>query len=167
MGTVLKDYINKPKDIETDRSGNITKAPQDTAAGAMAAQMNFAQTGYGTQLAFLALPKNAKAGAAWSDSSNDGAISRKTNYSIKSMAGNVATVSFEGTMATKSTIEQQGMEVSTNTTGKFSGEETVDIKTGIIQSSNTTSDASGTVSAMGQEFPTSAKVTSTTTVKVL
>jgi hypothetical protein len=47
------------------------------------------------------------------------------------------------------------------------GEEKVDIKTGVIQSSSSTGDASGTVSAMGQDFPMTTKITSTTTVKEL
>ncbi len=61
----------------------------------------------------------------------------------------------------------QGMEITTKTKGKFSGEEIVDITTGIVQSNTTTADASGTVSVMGQELPTSSKVTSTTTVKMM
>jgi hypothetical protein len=64
-------------------------------------------------------------------------------------------------------MQQQGMEMSTKTTGKFSGEEKVDVKTGVVQSNTTTGEASGTVSAMGQDFPTNSKVTSTTTVKSL
>jgi hypothetical protein len=64
-------------------------------------------------------------------------------------------------------MEQQGMEIATKTTGKVVGEEKVDIKTGVIQSGSSTGDASGTVSAMGQDFPMKTKITSTTTVKEL
>jgi len=41
------------------------------------------------------------------------------------------------------------------------------MKTGVIQTSTTTGDASGTVTAMGQDFPSSTKVTSTTSIKTL
>ena len=61
----------------------------------------------------------------------------------------------------------QGMEIGTKTNGKFSGEETVDINTGVIIQNNTTMDASGNISVMGQEIPTKVKATSVTNVKAL
>ena len=118
-------------------------------------------------MAFLALPKNPKVGASWIENSDEGGIKRTTNYMIKSIVGNVATIGFEGTVSTEATMQQQGMEMSTKTTGKFSGEEKVDAKSGVVQSNSTTGEASGTVTAMGQDFPTTTKVTSTTTVKSL
>lgn len=168
MGTALKEYINQPKEVVVDNSGKIiSKDNSDSSASSIAKQLNFGATGYGSQMAFVALPKNPKAGTAWTDSTNDNGIKRTTNYTIKSIDGNVATVGFDGTVATEATMQQQGMEMSTKTTGKFSGEEKVDVKTGVVQSNTTTGEASGTVTAMGQDFPTSSKVTSTTTVKSL
>ncbi|HXR84659.1 MAG TPA: DUF6263 family protein [Hanamia sp.] len=168
MGSALKDYINKPKNVVIDQTGKIISTDtQDSSAAGIAKQLNFAASGFGAQLAFLALPQNAKAGTSWTDSSNENGISRTTNYTIKDISGNIATVSFNGTVSTKTTMEQQGMEVNTNTTGKFSGEEKVDAKTGVVQLNTTTGDASGTVSAMGQDFPMTSKVTSTTTIKAL
>ncbi|MGN6194942.1 MAG: DUF6263 family protein [Ginsengibacter sp.] len=168
MGTALKDYINKPKDVVIDQTGKIiSKDETDTSAEGIAKQLNLAATGYGAQMAFLALPENAKVGSNWTDSSNEGGVSRTTNYTIKDISGNIATVSFNGTVTSKTTMERQGMEVTSNTTGKFSGEEKVDTKTGVVQSNTTTGDATGTVSAMGQDFPMTSKVTSTTTVKAL
>jgi hypothetical protein len=168
MGTALKGDINKPKDVVVDQSGKIiSKDTADTSEEGIAKQLNLAATGYGAQMAFLALPQNAKAGTTWTDSSNESGVSRTTNYTIKDISGNIATVSFNGTVTSKTTMERQGMEVTSNTTGKFSGEEKVDTKTGVVQSNTTTGDASGTVSAMGQDFPMTSKVTSTTTVKAL
>jgi len=168
MGQGLKDYINKPQQVVMDNTGKIISQPDaDSSVSQIAKQMNFAASGYGAQLTFLALPKNLKAGTTWSEKTDDNGISRTTNYTVKEVNGNIATVSFTGTVTTDSKMEQQGMEISTKTSGKFSGEEKVDSKTGVIQSSNTTGDATGTVSAMGQDFPTSSKVTSVTTVKAL
>ncbi len=169
IGSSLKDYINQPKEVQIDNSGNIiTKPSADTSAeSGVAKQFNFDASGYGAQMAFLALPKDPKVGATWADSTDNSGITKSTTYTIKDITGNIATVSFSGMLATQKTMEQQGMEVSTKTTGKFSGEEKVDTNTGVVQSNTTTSEASGTVSAMGQDFPTSAKITSTTTVKVL
>lgn len=168
FGSALKDYINQPKDIEVDNSGKIVSADStDTSATGIAKRLNLAQTGYGTQLAFLALPANPKKGSTWSETNNSDGMSRTTNYTINDIRGDIATISFNGTDSVETTMEQQGMEISTKTHGKMEGEEKVNIKTGVIQSSTSTGDASGTVTAMGQDFPMTTKITSTTTVKEL
>lgn len=168
MGSAVKDYINVPKDVVMDHTGKIiSTGDADSSGSAIYQQLNLAATGYGAQMAFLALPKNPKVGDKWTENSNDSGIKRNTNYTIKSIEGNIATIAFDGTVDTDTKMENQGMEMSTKTSGKFSGEEKVDIKTGVIQSNTSTGEASGTVSAMGQNFPTSTKITSTTTVKNL
>ncbi len=168
FGSTLTDYINQPKDIQIDHSGKIISADStDTSATGIAARLNLSQTGYGTQLAFLALPAKVKAGTAWTEITNSDGMSRTTNYTIKDIDGNIATISFNGTDSVETTMEQQGMEISTKTHGNVVGEEKVDIRTGVIQSGSSTGDASGTVSAMGQDFPMKTKITSTTTVKEL
>jgi len=168
MGEGLKAFIKQPKDLQIDNSGKIvSKDSTDSSLSGVAQRLNLAQTGFGTQLAFVALPDNVKVGASWTDSSNTDGISRTTNYTIKSISGGIADVSFTGTTTSDVKMEQNGMEISTKTKGKVAGEEKVEVKTGIIQSSTSTGDASGTVSAMGQDFPATVKVTSTTTVKEL
>ncbi|MEO8720833.1 MAG: DUF6263 family protein [Ginsengibacter sp.] len=166
MGTALKGYINQPKEVVIDNSGKII-SKDETDTSAIAKQLNIAATGYGTQMAFQSLPKNSKVGSTWTENNDDNGIKRNTNYTIKSIDGSVATIGFDGTVTTEATMEQQGMEVSTKTTGKFSGEEKVDMKTGVVQLNTTTGEASGTFTAMGQDFPTSSKIISTTTVKAL
>lgn len=79
----------------------------------------------------------------------------------------MATIAFSGNLSTENTIEQAGMELKQKTAGSYSGEEIVDIKTGIIQTNSTTTNASGSVTAMGQYLPITTKVTSTTSVKLL
>lgn len=168
LGSTLKDYVNQPKDIEIDNSGKIISADStDTSATGIAKRLNLAQTGYGTQLAFLPLPSNLKAGTTWTETTNSNGIFRTTNYTVKDISGNIATISFNGTDSVQSKMEQQGMEIETKTRGKVSGEEKVDITTSVIISGSSTGDASGTVSAMGQDFPISTKIKSTTTVKEL
>src|SRR5665213_71803 len=168
VGESLKDYINKPQDVQMDNSGKIISDPKDTSkASAIAKQLNFAQSGYGTQMTFLAIPKNAKVGTSWTTKTNAEGIESTNNYTIKEINGDVATVSLDGTVATNMTMQQNAMDVVTKTSGKMSGEEKVNMKTGVIQTSTTTGDASGTVTAMGQDFPSSTKVTSTTSIKTL
>lgn len=168
IGSTLKDFINQPKDVVIDHAGNVKPSTDTSAVSGLAKQLDFDASGYGAELAFLALPKNPKVGDTWTDNnSGDSTLAKSITYTIKEINGNIATVSFTGTVTTQKTIEQQGMEIGTKTKGKISGEEMVDVKTGVVQTNNSTTDASGTVSAMGQDFPTSTKVTSTTTVKVL
>jgi Family of unknown function (DUF6263) len=121
--------------------------------------------GYGANMAFEALPKNAKIGSTWVDSSNSNGISRVTNYIIKEINGTKATISLQGTLVTDIKSEMQGMEIATKTKGTFTGEDIVDVKTGVVQQRNSTMDASGTISVMGQEIPNTTKVVSETTVK--
>jgi hypothetical protein len=167
IGSGLKEYLNQPKDVVLDNTGKVISDISDSSASDIAKQLNLSATGYGAQMTFLALPKNLKVGSSWSDSSDENGIKRTTNYTVKSLDGNIATIAFSGTVSTDATMERQGMEISTKTTGKFSGEEKVNSKTGVIQSTTSTGESTGTVNAMGQEFPMSTKVTSTTTVKEL
>jgi hypothetical protein len=178
-GAELKKYINQPKDITIDKSGKVlnTKAPDTAAANPSQANMitmimkqmvgDPEQGGYGANMAFEALPKNAKVGTTWADSSSNGGISRVTTYTIKEINGDKATIALEGTLITDVKSEMQGMEISTKTKGKFTGEDIVDIKTGVIQQRNSTMDASVTIAVMGQEIPNTTKVTSATTVKAI
>jgi hypothetical protein len=167
FGSALKDFIGKPKAMKMDASGKVTFDEKDTAMSEIAKQLHLTQNAFGTQLAFLPLPEKAKVGATWTDKTDNEGISKTTNYTIQNITGNIATVSFESVDSVATSMEQNGMEISVKTSGKSSGEEKVDLKTGVIQSSTTKADATGTVSAMGQEFPMSTKITSTTTVTEL
>ena len=178
IGSKLKDYINHPKDVVMDKSGNVILAKKtDTAktndeAGQTAMMLKQMggdpeEQGYGAKMAFMPISKNTKAGASWKDSSSADGIKRVTNYSIKEIKGNTAIISISGTENRDTKMEMQGMEINTKTTGKFSGEQSVDMATGVVLQNNLTSDASGTIYVMGQEIPTSATVTSVTTVKPL
>jgi hypothetical protein len=94
-------------------------------------------------------------------------VSKTSNYTIQNITGNIATISFTTIDSVSNTMDQNGMEIATKTSGKSEGEEKVDIKTGVIQSASSKGDASGTVTAMGQDFPMTIKITSSTTVKEL
>lgn len=167
FGTALKDYINQPKDLKMDNTGNVSAGSEDTSLNDLAKRLHLAQNGFGTQLAFLPLPANAKAGDTWQENLNSDGMSRITHYTIKEINGNIATISFNTIDSVSTTMEQNGMEIATKTSGKSTGEEKVNLKTGVVQSITSKGDASGTVTAMGQDFPMSAKITSSTTVKEL
>ena len=172
IGTAMKDFINQPKDVVIDKSGKVVgekkDEKKDEATSMMAKQLgNFEATGFGANMAFEALPQNAKVGSTWTNKTDADGISKTTNYTVKSITGKLATIGLDGTLATDTKMEMQGMEITTKTTGTFTGEEIVDITTGVIQSNNLTTDAKGIVGVMGQELPTSSKVVSATTVKMM
>ena len=174
MGSNLKDYINHPYPVVMDLSGKVivqdkkdsiqNSAPSQTEM--MLKQMGDPEAqGYGAVFAFLAISKKTQQGNSWQDSTSKDGVTKVTNYTIKDIKENIATITVSGTETRDTKIEMQGMEIGTKTNGKFSGEETVDINTGVILQNNTTMDASGNISVMGQEIPTKVKATSVTTVK--
>ena len=175
MGAPLKDYINHPNAVVMDKSGNIIqgdktdslkKEDATSPAQMMLKQMGDPeQQGYGAKMAFMPVSKTLKVGASWKDSTSGDGTTKVTNYVVKGIAGNTATLSVSGTETRDTKIEMQGMEIATKTSGNFSGEETVDISTGVILQNNSTIDASGNISVMGQEIPTKVKATTVTTVK--
>ncbi|KAA9040865.1 hypothetical protein FW778_02155 [Ginsengibacter hankyongi] len=177
MGSSLKDFINHPNAVVMDKSGNVIVANKPDSAKAndatspmqmMLKQMGDPeQQGYGAKMAFLPVSKTLKTGTTWKDSTSDNGITKITNYAVKGINGNMATLSVSGTENRDTKMEMQGMEINTKTKGTFSGEETVDITTGVIVQNNSTMDASGNISVMGQEIPTKVKVVSVTTVKPL
>lgn len=171
IGSSLKDVIMKPVSVTLEKSGKVVPAKKDTAKkdmSPMAMQFgDFEAQGYGSELTFLPLPANLKAGSTWTANSTSGSTKKTTNYMVKSITGNMATLAIDGTMDVTMEMEQQGMQMTTKTKGKFTGSEIVDTKTGVIQSNTTTVSTDGTIEVMGQEIPTSAKTTSTTTVKVM
>lgn len=179
IGKNFKDIINQPKDVVMDKSGNViikerTDTASETNSSANPTEMMMkqlggdpAEQGYGAKMAFEIIPKGFKVGSTWSDSSSKNGITKVTNYTLKEINGDDYTISFVGTMDSNVKTEMQGMEIETKTKGKFTGEEIVNAKTGVIKKNTTNSDASGTVNVMGQEIPTSSKITSITTVTTL
>ena len=169
IGSGLKEYINQPKEVVLEKTGKVVNQKKEDSSNEenmMIKQLgDFEATGYGANMAFESLPKNIKVGSTWDNKTDENGISKSTNYKVTALDGNIATIALSGTVSSDTKMENQGMEITTKTTGKFTGEEKVDIKTGVIQSNNTTIDASGVIGVMGQEFPTSSKVTSTATVK--
>lgn len=166
IGSAFKGLINQPKQIKLDNTGKVLASESDSLSVVMK-ELNFDVAGFGSQLAFHSLPSDLKKGATWTDKNDDKANSRTTIYTVKEINGKMATITFTGTLSTENTIEQSGMELKQKTAGTYSGEEIVDVQTGIIQSNSSDTNTSGTVTVMGQDLPITTQVTSTTVVKLL
>lgn len=171
MGSGLKGVINTPHQVLYDKKGNLVvpeKPKDDGGNNPMMEQFaNLGESGYGAEAAFIGIPAGIKVGTTWDVEKNTKDSKNKFTYTVKEIKGDIATLTVTGNVSSEMTIEQNGMEIVTKTSGKTTGEATVNIKTGVIQSSNTVSDVSGNVEVMGQELPTSAKTTTVVTVKQL
>ena len=169
IGAAMKDMINVTKQVVLNNEGKVVKPEGDTSEEkAMNPQIKqFEASGYGAAIAFHSLPKDMKAGQTWKNSSKEDGTSKNTTYTVKSINGNLATLTLTGDVDVNAKMENMGMEMTTIAKGKFTGEEVVDTKTGVIQSQNMVITSDGNIEVMGQELPTSSKVTSTTTVKAL
>ncbi len=182
MGSSMKSIINQPKNILVDKTGKIITGNKDTAkldsasresAGGMMSMMmqqlfgNSEETGFGLSEAFMIVPSNAKQGFSWSDSSSKAGIKKSTTYTVKEIKGSEAIVTISGNLNADTKTEMQGMEISNKSSGKITGEEIVDLKTGLVKKRTTTLESSGNMQAMGQEIPMTTRLTSVSTVKNL
>ena len=170
LGSQFKDYFNKPFAVTMEKSGKIIVAKKDTLNKEMNPLMVQAfgdaeAQGYGSESAFQPLPPNLKVGSTWTRNTNTSHAKTITNYTVKSITGDFATLETDGTLTVEMEMEQQGMEMTTKMKGKITGSEVVNIKTGVIQSNTTTVRSEGSVEVMGQEIPTTSTSTTKTTVK--
>jgi len=161
----MNKVLNHPKNLDVSKTGKLISSTEDDSTSESGADiMAGLQYMLGNSDAFLLIPK-AKVGYSWSDSTNRDGTKSNTIYTIKELNGNDATVTLKGNVQSSQKTETQNMEVTNNSTGTFSGDMVIDIKTGIVKQRNTTIETTGTVEVMGQQIPMSTKVTSQTTIK--
>ena len=169
IGKSMDKVLNNPKNVEISKVGRVinkeeTKKKDTEGDGNMMTGMldNLLNnsSAEGSTLAFQVIPSRAKVGDSWSDSVNNDNLKSNTTYTIKELKGNDATVTVKGSMQVNQKTEAQNMEVTSNSTGGFTGELIIDTKTGIVKRRNTALETTGTVEVMGQQIPMKTKVTS-------
>jgi hypothetical protein len=175
MGSGMKDLIGQPKEVVVDKNGKIIMDKKDTAikepeGGIMSMMMKRVmgspeETGYGLSEAFMIIPAKASTGFSWGDSTSADGVKKSVTYTLKEIKGTDAIVTISGTLDVDTKTEMQGTELSSKSTGKINGEETVDLKTGLIRQRNTTIQSSGKLIAMGQEIPVTTTIIGTSTIK--
>lgn len=174
IGQGVKGQIGAEQEILVDKQGKVTsiKQGEDKQAGPdMASMMNMTgdlAKGQPYPVLIPLPPKGAKPGDSWIDSAGTAAtIKTVTTYTLKSVSGDGAVLSFTGTLAKNGNIEQNGMEIKMDISGNVKGESTYDNASGILKTSTTTTDIKGTLEVMGQNAPIAATVTATITNKKL
>ena len=164
----LKEFINKSYDVRISTTGKIPENNDEKETDMIVRQLgDFESSGYGATIAFLSLPKDVKAGTTWTNKVEKEGTNSVTEYTVKSVSGDLATLAIKGSTENEINMTNQGIEMTVRGKGTFTGEQIVNVKTGVIQSSTTDANSDGTVEAMGQEFPTKTTVKSVTTVKML
>ncbi len=177
-GASFKDIINKPKEVLIDKSGKIVNSskeeskPSDAQPDMMKMMIEQLlgdpeETGYGVNLAFASTPAKFSTGYSWTDSSNKEGIQRSTTYTVKEINGNEAVISISGILNTDAKSQMQGMDIKNRSKGNLTGEEKLNITTGVIKERTTTLESVGTISieAQGLEIPMTTKVTLISSVK--
>lgn len=174
MGQALKDRIGVSQDIQVDKHGKVTstKDNDDKKVGPdMASMMNMSgdlTKGQPYPILIQLPASNIKPGDTWTDSSGTVATLKTiTTYTLKSISGDAALVSFTGTMAKTGTIQQNGMEIQMDMTATNKGESTYEVKSGLLKTTTSSSDIKGTLGIMGQNAPIAATVTANIVTKKL
>ena len=175
MGNGMKDIINQPKNVVVDKKGNIVVMKSDTlkkdSSTAMMSMMlgqfmgDPEETGYGLKEAFIIIPSKVKPGFSWTDSSSVKGVKKTTIYTVKEINGSEATIDISGTVNMDTNTQMGGMDVTNKSNGIMTGEEIVDVKTGIVKQKTTNLESSGSVQTMGMDIPMKTKFTAVSTVK--
>jgi len=167
----MSKQIGKVKTMTINGNGKIIKQSKDDGditAGAMG--------GFAIEtlplLLHVFIGKEIKEGASWYDSTTTLPDKITTNiagnYTIKTIDPfNLVTVEFKGTRTTSGTMEQMGQEMAMTSTGKVTSEYVLDINTGLITKSSSSTDGSMTIEGAGMSIPVTTKNTIITTLKLL
>ncbi len=173
IGKLMSDKINQPSNATLTPEGKVTVQKSDNASAAAAANPMMAMMGGGEDETnglgdlFLPLPENCKAGDSWMDSIISNGTKTYRNFTVKSVNGTDALISFTGTQSISKTVENQGMEANVNLENKMNGEITSDTGTGLIRQRTLTMEGTGSTEVMGQSIPMNTKVTVQSSVTAL
>lgn len=155
LGQVFKDLVGKSKDAFVSTDGKLVNKPSDNKGtpSAVEAMMGDNLDALSLEL-LLALPGALKAGDKWTDETNTDADNRKKlNYTVQSVNGNEAILTFTGEETSKKQKSIQGMNATVTASSNYTGELTVDTLSGIIKEKKTTAQSKGETAIMGQTIP--------------
>lgn len=163
----LKGVIDQPQTVVLNDQGKVVKTVNDLEGELKELMQQVGGSNKGPESAFLVVPAGVKAGQTFDKSDEDTASGTKSKitYTVKSINGDMANLTFTGTLSTNTKQEQMGMEIETDLKGTTQGESVVNLKSGLVKSTKSTTKMEGTSTAMGQDMPTSAEITTDSTVE--
>lgn len=156
--------LNEPKSVIIDNQGKLISNKDDKPSENESPMNNDASD---ITNAFIVLPENIKVGDKFDINKNDSKTNTSSSikYTVRSIEGDIARLTFTGKVKSDGVSERQGMEVRTNTNGNINGECSVNIKTGIITTLESKTKMRGNVSVMEQEMPIENEITSKLIIK--
>lgn len=179
IGKMLEKTLKNKYTMTLDPTGKITavKADDDNsndnkdAAGMM--ELMKAQLGLSLGLPkegeasnFKILPdKEVGVGDTWTDSSSANGQTRKTVYTVKSIADNDIVLDYTEQLNVNTTQQIMGMDATIKTNDQTTGTITLDKATGLLKQKTAVVEEEGTMEAQGQSIPVKGKTNITITVK--
>jgi hypothetical protein len=168
--TVTVDPTGKVTAVKTEGTSTTNaKADNTDMMGSMMSQLGLGlavpQVGDATEFSVLPAREVSK-GESWTDSlTADKDAKGSVTYTVSDITPTEVVLDYTQNGTMQKTQEAMGMEATIKTTNKTTGNIIVDRKTGLLKKKTATTEAKGTIEAMGQSIPMKNKVTLVTTVK--
>ncbi len=176
LGQALGGGLNKPTTFSVNSFGKIiegsikkTESPEKDAPGSnmMMGMMNMGKADeISPAIDLFASDAAIKVGDSFTDSSSsaDGKDKKSTTYTLAEVNDTAAKFIIAGTMAAKNEAEMQGMQTTSTTNTKITGEMWISKATGLLTKKVLTMNITGTVEVAGMSIPLTGTNTVTITV---
>ena len=179
MGKTMNKLVGKETSFVVNGAGNIIKETivkqtqeksDEEGPDMMTGMMGIGMSEASTCPVFNLFVNNTelKIGDSFVDSSTvndkDGSTKTSTTYILKEIKDGKSIFTLNGQVAISKKMEMQGMEMTTTTASKSTGDMIVDVATGLLNSKSIVTETTGSVDVQGMSIPITGKTTTTITV---
>ena len=179
MGKTMNKLVGKETSFVVNGAGNIIKETivkqtqeksDEEGPDMMTGMMGMGMSEASTCPVFNLFVNNTelKIGDSFIDSSTvndkDGSTKTSTTYILKEIKNGKSIFTLNGQVAISKKMEMQGMEMTTTTASKSTGDMIVDVATGLLNSKSIVTETTGSVDVQGMSIPITGKTTTTITV---
>ena len=179
MGKTMNKLVGKETSFVVNGAGNIIKETivkqtqeksDEEGPDMMTGMMGIGMSEASTCPVFNLFVNNTelKIGDSFIDSSTvndkDGSTKTSTTYILKEIKDGKSIFTLNGQVAISKKMEMQGMEMTTTTASKSTGDMIVDVATGLLVSKSIVTETTGNVDVQGMSIPITGKTTSIITV---
>ena len=179
MGKTMNKLVGKETSFVVNGAGNIIKETivkqtqeksDEEGPDMMTGMMGMGMSEASTCPVFNLFVNNTelKIGDSFIDSSTvndkDGSTKTSTTYILKEIKNGKSIFTLNGQVAISKKMEMQGMEMTTTTASKSTGDMIVDVATGLLVSKSIVTETTGNVDVQGMSIPITGKTTSIITV---
>ena len=179
MGKTMNKLVGKETSFVVNGAGNIIKETivkqtqeksDEEGPDMMTGMMGIGMSEASTCPVFNLFVNNTelKIGDSFVDSSTvndkDGSTKTSTTYILKEIKDGKSIFTLNGQVAISKKMEMQGMEMTTTTASKSTGDMIVYVATGLLNSKSIVTETTGSVDVQGMSIPITGKTTTTITV---